>query len=319
MTAAILKQYRYRRGHTFATALKKPLSRGDAKKSVRKSVEEIAELQEKLFANNHHALLLVFQGMDAAGKDSTIYRVTAGVNPAGFQVFNFKKPTSTDLDHNFLWRAWQRMPERGRIGIFNRSYYEEVLVVRVHPEIIESRRLPDVKVNAAFWRQRFQDINAMEKHLHRNGTRVVKFFLNVSREEQRQRFLSRLNEPDKHWKFSNADIEERQHWDDYQKAFHDAIDATDQDHAPWYVIPADDKWNMRAVIAKLIVAELEGIDPEFPEPDPEEVALFESARARLLAEAPQPARRGSGKRPRARSNSAATRSSPASSKRRPTS
>lgn len=274
-------EYRYSKKSDFATAVKKPLDRDDAKKSVEKSVEQFADLQEMLYADNHHSLLLVFQGMDAAGKDSTISKVTSGVNPAGFQVFSFKKPSSEEMDHNFLWRCWQRMPERGRIGIYNRSYYEEVLVVKVHPAIVASRRLPNKKVNDKFWEERYDDINQMEKHLANNGTRVIKFFLNVSKEEQRQRFLSRLDTPEKNWKFSSADLNERRYWDDYQSAFRTAIEETDKDYAPWYVIPADDKWNMRAIVAKIIVEELEELDLSFPEPDESEVALFDAARKEL--------------------------------------
>ena len=275
------KDYRYTRKSDFATRVKKPLDRSDAKKAVEDSVEKFAELQEMLYADNRHSLLLVFQGMDAAGKDSTINKVTSGVNPAGFQVFSFKKPSSEEMDHNFLWRCWHRMPERGRIGIYNRSYYEEVLVVKVHPAIVQSRRIPDKDVNEEFWERRYKDINAMEKHLANNGTRVVKFFLNVSKEEQRERFLSRLNDPTKHWKFSSADLHERQFWDDYQKAFREAIEATDRDYAPWYIIPADDKWNMRAVVADIIVDELKALDLSFPEADADEVARFDAARKAL--------------------------------------
>jgi PPK2 family polyphosphate:nucleotide phosphotransferase len=277
----IRKNYRYSKKNAFETTVDKPLDRSDAKKAVEKSVEEFAELQEMLYADNRHSLLLVFQGMDAAGKDSTIEKVTSGVNPAGFQVFSFKKPSSEEMDHNFLWRCWQRMPERGRIGIYNRSYYEEVLVVKVHPAIVQARQLPNKKVDKQFWQQRYHDISQMEQHLANNGTRVVKFFLNVSKEEQRERFLSRLESPEKYWKFSSADLRERRFWDDYQKAFRDAIEATDSDDAPWYVVPADDKWNMRAVVADIIVEELKDLDLSFPEPDESEVALFEAARKEL--------------------------------------
>lgn len=278
------KEYRYTKKSDFATTVKKPLDRDDAKKALAKSVSDIADLQEMLYADNHHSLLLVFQGMDAAGKDSTINKVTSGVNPAGFQVFSFKKPSSEEMDHNFLWRCWQRMPERGRIGIFNRSYYEEVLIVKVHPAIVEGRRLPNKEVNKGFWETRYNDINAMEKHLANNGTRVVKFFLNVSKEEQKQRFLSRLDEPKKHWKFSSADLNERQYWDQYQDAFRDAIEATDKDYAPWYIIPADDKRNMRALVADIIVEELKDLKLSFPEPDESEVARFSAARESLNSE-----------------------------------
>ena len=275
------KTYRYRGKSSFATSVEKPLDRADAKKAVEKSVEQFADLQEMLYADNRHSLHLVFQGMDAAGKDSTIDKVTSGVNPAGFQVFSFKKPSSEEIDHNFLWRCWQRMPERGRIGIYNRSYYEEVLVVKVHPAIVASRQLPNKEVNDEFWEQRYHDINQMEKHLANNGTRVVKFFLNVSKDEQRNRFLSRLNRPEKNWKFSSADLNERRYWDDYQQAFRDALKATDKDYAPWYVIPADDKWNMRVIVADIIVDELKALKLSYPEPDEAEVARFDAARKEL--------------------------------------
>ena len=275
------KTYRYRGKSSFATSVEKPLDRADAKKAVEKSVEQFADLQEMLYADNRHSLLLVFQGMDAAGKDSTIDKVTSGVNPAGFQVFSFKKPSSEEIDHNFLWRCWQRMPERGRIGIYNRSYYEEVLVVKVHPAIVASRQLPNKEVNDEFWEQRYHDINQMEKHLANNGTRVVKFFLNVSKDEQRNRFLSRLDRPEKNWKFSSADLNERRYWDDYQQAFRDALKATDKDYAPWYVIPADDKWNMRVIVADIIVDELKALKLSYPKPDEAEVARFDAARKEL--------------------------------------
>ena len=278
------KQFRFDKNEPFTTSLEDPLKRKEANEHLEESIEAFSDLQEKLYADNHHSLLLVFQGMDAAGKDSTIANVTSGVNPSGFQVFNFKQPNDTEMDHNFLWRAWNAMPERGRIGIFNRSYYEEVLVVKVHPEIVEKRRLPNKKVNKTFWKQRYQDINAMETHLFNNGTRVIKFFLNVSKDEQRKRFLSRLDRPEKNWKFSSADLRERGYWDDYQVAFREAIAATDSDKAPWYIIPADDKRTMRAIVASIIVSELKALELEFPKPQKEEVARFDAARASLLAE-----------------------------------
>lgn len=278
------KHFRFDKDKKFETSLDDPLKRKEANDHLDESIEAFSELQQKLYADNHHSLLLVFQGMDAAGKDSTIANVTSGVNPSGFQIFNFKQPSEKEMDHNFLWRAWQAMPERGRIGIFNRSYYEEVLVVKVHPEIVDKRRLPNKKINKTFWKQRYQDINAMEKHLANNGTRVLKFFLNVSKDEQRKRFLSRLDRPERNWKFSSADLRERGFWDDYQSAFKEAIEATDSDAAPWYIIPADDKRTMRAIVASIIVNELEALDLEFPKPHKEEVERFDAARAALLAE-----------------------------------
>ncbi|MEM9743758.1 MAG: PPK2 family polyphosphate kinase [Pseudomonadota bacterium] len=253
----------------------------DPKDRVKKLVREISERQEVLFADDRYAVLLIFQGMDAAGKDSTIKNVFSGVDPAGFQVFSFKQPSLYQIDHNFLWRYWQAMPERGRIGIFNRSYYEETLVVRVHPEIIDGRKIPNKTVNDAFWQERFDDFRNLESHLSANGTKVIKFFLNVSKDEQRDRLLRRLNRPDKHWKFSASDVRERRHWDAYQHAFQETLSHTHTSDAPWYVIPADHKWTMRALVAEIIKAELDALPIAFPEPQADEVAEFEAARREL--------------------------------------
>ncbi|MEM1433605.1 MAG: PPK2 family polyphosphate kinase [Pseudomonadota bacterium] len=256
----------------------------DPKESVKASVERLAELQEKLFADNRYALLLVFQGMDAAGKDSTIKNAFSGVNPAGFQVFSFKQPSLKQLDHNYLWRYWQAMPERGRIGIFNRSYYEETLVVRVHPEIIENRQLPHKTINEAFWQSRFEDFRNLESHLDANGTKVLKFFLNVSKEEQRQRLLRRLERDDKHWKFNPSDVRERRYWDEYQHAFAETLKHTHTEDSPWYVIPADHKWTMRALVAQAIELALRALPIEYPEPADDDRLEFDSAREELLAQ-----------------------------------
>lgn len=258
----------------------------NAKKVVRKNVRRLSELQERLYADNRFSLLIVFQGMDTAGKDSTIQKVFSGVNPQGFQVFNFKQPTYKEIDHNYLWRYWRSLPERGRIGIFNRSYYEEALVVRVHPKIIEERPLPHKEINELFWEKRFKDFRGLEEHLVANGTAVVKFFLNVSKEEQRQRLLKRLREQEKHWKFSNRDVHERAFWPKYQHAFQEVIAHTHTEEAPWYVIPADDKWTMRALVSEVIDQTLSDLDLQYPLPDPEEVKRFDAARRSLLAEAP---------------------------------
>lgn len=282
--ASLSRNFRYEPGSALADYPNRVDLYDNAKKSVRKNVKRLSELQELLYADNRYALLVVFQGMDTAGKDSTIEKVFSGVNPQGFQVFGFKQPTYTDLDHNYLWRYWQRMPERGRIGIFNRSYYEEALVVRVHPQIIEDRPLPNPPINDAFWEQRFDDFRHLEAHLGRNGTKVVKFFLNVSKEEQRQRLLRRLREPEKHWKFSSRDVIERGYWDQYQHAFEEVIKHTHTDDAPWYVIPADDKWTMRALVSDAIDETLGAMDLSFPKADPEEVERFAQARAQLRAE-----------------------------------
>jgi PPK2 family polyphosphate:nucleotide phosphotransferase len=239
-------------------------SKKEGKERLENGTKRMHELQERLYAQDRYSLLLIFQAMDAAGKDSTIEHVMSGVNPQGCQVYSFKQPSSEELDHDFLWRTNRCLPERGRIGIFNRSYYEEVLIVRVHQQILDGQRLPSQLVGPDIWKQRYQDINAMERYLSRQGTVIRKFFLNVSKEEQKKRFLARLDEPEKNWKFSVADAKERQHWDRYMEAYQDAIEATSTDEAPWYVIPADHKWFMRMAVAEVIVETLESLDLEFP-------------------------------------------------------
>lgn len=237
----------------------------EAKKYIKKNLKQLKQAQELLWASNRRSMLLVFQAMDAAGKDSTIKHVMTGVNPQGVDVNSFKAPSQEELDHNFLWRYWNKVPQRGRIGIFNRSYYEEVLIVKVHPEILESRPIPYGLRGDSFWEARYQDINAMEEHLCRSGTVILKFFLNVSKEEQKQRFIDRLNEPNKHWKFSESDIKERQFWGDYMQAFEECINATSTDWAPWFVIPADDKWKMRALVSMIITEKIQSLDLKYPE------------------------------------------------------
>ncbi len=234
---------------------------------LQRGVEMLSRMQEKLYAQDRWAVLLVFQAMDAAGKDSTIKHVMSGVNPQGCQVFSFKAPTSHELDHDFLWRSTVCLPERGRIGIFNRSYYEEVLVVRVHSELLERQKLPQPLVTSRIWKERFEDINAFERYLARNGVVVRKFFLHVSMEEQRRRFLSRLEEPQKHWKFSLADVGEREHWRDYMEAYEAMIRATSTAAAPWYVVPADHKWFTRLVVAAAVAETLHSLDLKFPSLD----------------------------------------------------
>jgi PPK2 family polyphosphate:nucleotide phosphotransferase len=247
-----------------------------------KRTEDLNKLQRVLAAGDRHAVLLVFQAMDAAGKDSTIRSVMQGVDPSGCQVFSFKKPSSLELDHDFLWRTTCRLPERGRIGIFNRSQYEEVLVVRVHPEILGYQKLPG-KVNLeTIWDQRLTSIRQQEEHLARNGTVILKFWLNVSRDEQKRRFLARLDQPDKNWKFEPRDVVERRFWDDYMKAYKDALNATSRPWAPWYAIPADDKPYMRARVADIIIDTLQGIGLEYPEPSDEDREEFAEARAELV-------------------------------------
>ena len=225
---------------------------------------ELADLQDKLYAQNRWAVLVILQAMDAAGKDGVIEHVMSGVNPQGCQVFSFKQPSAEELDHDFLWRSNRCLPERGRIGIFNRSYYEEVLVVRVHPEFLDAQKLPGSVVSKDIWKERYEDINCYERYLSRNGVAVRKFFLHVSKEEQRQRFLSRLQVADKNWKFSLADTKERNRWDDYQTAYEEAIQHTATPHAPWFVVPADHKWFTRLAVAEIICDALDDLDLKFP-------------------------------------------------------
>jgi len=248
-----------------------------AKKIIEDQVEELADVQERLYASDQYSVLLIFQGRDAAGKDGTIKHVMSGVNPQGCQVFSFKAPSKEELDHNYLWRCWKALPERGRIGIFNRSYYEEVLVVRVHPQILSAQRIPQHLLTDDIWQQRYQDINAFERHLSRNGTVILKFFLNVSYDEQRQRFLERLEDPSKHWKFSDRDLHERQYWDQYTVAIEEMLSATSTPWAPWYVMPADDKWPMRALVGHIITERLERLELKRPEVSPEKRTLFTDA------------------------------------------
>jgi PPK2 family polyphosphate:nucleotide phosphotransferase len=251
---------------------------------LQKSIEELAECQQLLYADDRYALLIVLQAMDAAGKDGTIRHVMAGANPQGCQVFSFKKPSDEELDHNFLWRYMKSLPERGRIGIFNRSYYEDVLVVKVHKEILEKQKLPDGKHGKSFWEARYDDINAFERHLVRSGTVVLKFFLHVSKEEQKQRFMDRLERAEKNWKFSLADLSERAYWDDYVDAYEKAISATTTKWAPWYIVPADNKWASRAVIADIVTTTLRGLNLKFPEMTDGQRALLEQARKTLAEE-----------------------------------
>jgi len=238
----------------------------ELKRRLADLIDRFDDLQRMLFARDEHAVLLIFQAMDAAGKDGTIRAVLSGVNPASFQTFSFKQPTSEELDHDFLWRTARALPERGRIGVFNRSYYEEVLVVRVHPEYLEGQRLPRMNPKT-IWKERFRSILDHEEHLARNGVVILKFWLNVSREEQKRRFLSRIDEPEKRWKFSKADVAERRHWDAYMEAYQEMLDATSRPWAPWYAIPADDKPSMRVAVADIIVRSLETLKLSYPEVD----------------------------------------------------
>ncbi len=240
-------------------------SKEQYQKVLEEHVAELSAQQQLLYASNSHAILLIFQAMDAAGKDGAIKHVMSGVNPQGCQVFSFKHPSATELEHDFLWRTTRDLPERGRIGIFNRSYYEEVLIVRVHPEILRSEGLPNGSHDEeTLWHDRYRSIVDLERHLHVNGTRIVKFFLHLSKDEQRKRFLARIDEPEKNWKFSSGDIEERKFWPDYMKAYGQCLEATSTKDSPWYVVPADDKENSRLIVSKIILDTLEGLKMSFP-------------------------------------------------------
>jgi PPK2 family polyphosphate:nucleotide phosphotransferase len=256
-------------------------SKEHAEDLLEHSLDRLAELQGRLYAQNEWALLLIFQAMDAAGKDGTIKHVMSGVNPQGCEVFSFKSPSAEELNHDFLWRSTKNLPERGRIGIFNRSYYEETLVVRVHKEFLNKQKLPPKLVTKNIWKERFEDISNFERYLGHNGIIVRKFFLNVSKEEQKDRFLKRLDEPKKNWKFSAADIRERQCWPQYMDAYEDTIRHTASAHAPWYVVPADHKWFTRLVVASVIVETLDSLKLKFPEVAPEVRKEFTAARAAL--------------------------------------
>ena len=238
--------------------------RANAENDLQKGVQQLGKYQDILYASNTYALLIIFQAMDAAGKDGTIKHVMSGVNPQGCQVYNFKAPSAEELNHDYLWRSLKVLPERGRIGIFNRSYYEEVLVVRVHPEILDQQRLPNAAKGKKIWAQRFEEINCLEKYLVNNGVIVLKFFLNVSKAEQKKRFLERINQPEKNWKFSASDAQERAFWDDYMVAYEDMLNHTSTEWAPWYVIPADHKWFTRLAVVDIICAKLKSLDLQYP-------------------------------------------------------
>jgi PPK2 family polyphosphate:nucleotide phosphotransferase len=258
--------------------------KGTAKAILRQGVKELSDAQELLWASDKYALLVVFQALDAAGKDSTIEHVMSGINPQGVQVVSFKQPSSEDLDHDFLWRINKALPERGRIGIFNRSHYEEIVALRVHPEWLEGQKLPPGRRGMRFWKGRYEDINAFERHLERSGTKIVKFFLHVSKAEQKRRFLARLDTPGKEWKFRASDVAERAHWDEYMRAFEDAITATSKAWAPWYVIPADHKQVMQAMVARILVETVRSLDLSWPEVSDEDRAKHAEARRQLAAE-----------------------------------
>jgi len=258
-----------------------------AKALLQQGIAMLSDLQERLYAQDQWGVLLIFQAMDAAGKDGAIKHVMSGVNPQGCQVYSFKAPSEEELDHDFLWRTTRCLPERGRIGIFNRSYYEEVLVVRVHPEFLEKQKLPPELVTKDIWEERYEDINNFERYLSRNGYVIRKFFLHLSNKEQKKRFLSRLDEPEKNWKFSSADARERQRWDDYMEAYDDMIRHTATQHAPWYVVPADNKWFSRLVVAAVVVAALQELDLQFPKVDAEKRKDLQVARQMLESGKPR--------------------------------
>ena len=256
----------------------------EAPELLARGIKRLNELQERLYAQDRWAVLLIFQAMDAAGKDSTVKHVMSGVNPQGVDVWAFKQPSPEELEHDFMWRCLRRLPERGHIGIFNRSYYEEVLVVRVHPEILGAQKLPPELMTKHIWDERFQDIRAMERYLARNGTVIRKLFLHVSKKEQRKRFLERIDEPSKNWKFELNDVHERQHWKDYMRAYEDAIRETATEHAPWFVVPADHKWFTRMVVAAVVVVALEELDLHFPKVTTKQRAELGAARRMLEKE-----------------------------------
>jgi len=259
-------------------------SKDDAQTQLAADILKLSELQAKLYAQDTYALLIVIQGIDAAGKDGTIKHVMSGVNPAGCEVTSFKGPSTEELDHDYMWRHIKALPQRGRIGIFNRSHYEEVLVVRVHPELLAKEKIHPTKKRGKIWDNRFREINQFERYLVENDIEILKFFLNLSKEEQKRRFLSRLDSPDKNWKFSEADVKERAFWDDYQKAYEDMLSHTSTEHAPWHVIPADHKWFTRAMVANIIVEKLESLKLSYPELDDSRLRALKNAKKLLTEE-----------------------------------
>jgi PPK2 family polyphosphate:nucleotide phosphotransferase len=289
----IIERYRVRKGDGFRLADFDPedtcgldMDKGDAKQMLDAGVQRLSALQEKLYADNRWAILVILQGIDTAGKDGVIKQVMSGVNPQGCEVHSFKAPSEQELDHDFLWRASMALPERGRIGIFNRSYYEETIVVRVHPELLEKQRLPQKLITDDIWNQRFTDINNFESYITHNGVLPIKFFLNISKKEQLGRLLKRIDEPAKRWKFAAHDVEERKLWDPYIQAYEQTIRNTATKEAPWYVVPADHKWFTRLVVAAALVERLEALDLKFPKLDDATVAQLETIRAELVAQKP---------------------------------
>ncbi|OKS86462.1 polyphosphate kinase 2 family protein [Mucilaginibacter polytrichastri] len=272
----------------FDTAYTGLYKKDDSEEILAGLIKETAELQTKLYADNRHALLIIFQAMDAAGKDGAIAHTMSGLNPQGCQVYSFKQPSTEELDHDFLWRHYIALPERGRIGIHNRSHYENVLITKVHPEIVLNERIPGIEkvadITDDFWKGRYKSIKDFEKHLTRNGTKIVKFFLHLSKEEQKERFLKRLDHEDKNWKFSSADVTERTYWNDYMNAYEEAINTTATEDAPWYIIPADKKWFTRIAISNVILETLKELHPKDPVPTPEEKEKFAEVKKMLESE-----------------------------------
>jgi PPK2 family polyphosphate:nucleotide phosphotransferase len=259
----------------------------DYKNILAEHIKELSERQSLLYADNRYALLLIFQAMDAAGKDGAIKHVMSGINPQGCEVYSFKHPSAEEMEHDFLWRTTRCLPERGRIGIFNRSYYEEVLIVKVHPEILQAQAIPaELMAGKDFWEKRYTSITNLERHLHRNGTRVIKFFLHLSKEEQRRRFLKRIEDPKRNWKFSAADIQERGFWKQYMKAYEDCLEATSTRHSPWFVVPADDKLNARLIISRIVLETLKDLKMSFPKSDEKRTKELQTLRKRLAKQPP---------------------------------
>ncbi len=257
----------------------------DYEDALKANVKELSDLQELHYASNKYAVLLIFQAMDAAGKDGVIRHVLSGINPQGCQIFSFKHPAAVELAHDFLWRTTCVLPERGKIGVFNRSYYEEVLIVRVHPEILKGQGLPDSLLeDESIWRERYRSITDLENHLHRNGTKIVKFFLHLSKDEQKKRFLERIDKPNKNWKFSLADLEERNYWKEYMHAYESCLSATSTQHAPWYIVPADDKKNARLIISNILLDTFKALDMHYPETDDKRKEELKGIRQRLVEE-----------------------------------
>lgn len=288
----------------FSTDFTAGIDKEDGEKLLSENVEKLTKLQDKLYAQDRYSVLIIFQAMDAAGKDGTVKHVMSGINPQGCQVYSFKQPSAEELDHDYMWRIYKCLPERGRIGIFNRSHYEDVLVAKVHPSIALNGKLPKIikekDINDRFWKKRYRQINDIERHLTENGTIIIKFFLNVSKEEQEARFLDRLNDESKNWKFSASDLKEREHWDDYMDAYSDVLTETSTKYAPWYVIPADHKWFMRYIVGQVICDRMEELKLSYPSLTDEAKAEIEEAKKKLLDRSvnPEPSAENKDKKPK---------------------